>query len=157
MGSRARQPGGPNVGRRALAIGLAALGFAGASCSTEPLAPDRQAADGFTAERGVGLGPDPTPIESLRVAVETGEVNGAGTQNPVLVWFDNRSHRLSRQPTADFAPGERVVATLYSEDLPATLGELRRASILLTLHLTRAAIASSWYCQAASVEVLLEG
>lgn len=138
----------------AVVLACLALALAAASCSRD--AAERAAVSGdFAGERGAGLGPDDRVIDAIRVAVETGRANGAGTQNPVLVWFNNRGYRISRAPVEDFAPGTRAVVILHQEDLPHTLGELRRSSILLTLHLTRAAIASSWYCERATVEVKL--
>jgi hypothetical protein len=41
--------------------------------------------------------------------------------------------------------------------LPRTLGDLRNASIVLTLHLDRAEIGASWYCERSAIEVRLEG
>lgn len=111
----------------------------------------------LSRERGVDLGPDGARISAIRVAVATGTVNGAGTDNPVLIWFGDRSHELAEEPARAFTPGESVSATLIGGGVPETVGELRRSSILLTLHLGRAAIAASWYCDRVSIEVRLEG
>jgi hypothetical protein len=109
------------------------------------------------ALRGAKLGPDDAEIAEIRVSVETGTVNGAGSQNPVLIWLDNRPFRLSDAPERDFAPGKVVTATLMGGGVPRSLGELRRASILMTLHLDRAEIAASWYCSRVAIELRLEG
>lgn len=138
-----------------LLLGVA-LGFAaaGACDRRTPGALPFAAAAG---ERGAELGDDDAEIEEIRVTVETGTVNGAGTDKPVLVWFDNQPHKLSRNPSTAFLSGRTTSANLRGAGVPRTLGELRRASILLTLHLQRAEIAASWYCERAAVEVLLEG
>lgn len=111
----------------------------------------------LAGERAPDLGPDDTPVQELRVTVETGTVNGAGTENPIVVWFGERRYELSQAPTRDFEPGRRTVLTLAGSRVPRTLGALRRSSILLTLQLNRAQMAASWYCSYASIEVLLEG
>lgn len=108
-------------------------------------------------ERVPALGPDDALIDELRVTLRTGTLNGAGTQHAVQIWFDNRPQQLSRQPTVDFAPGHSVSASLLGRGVPRTLGELRRASIVLALRLDRAEISASWYCEHALVEVKLEG
>ena len=108
-------------------------------------------------ERGALLGPDDAPIAEIRVSLETGTANGAGSDNPVLIWIDNQRYRVSTEPRQAFAPGVTSVATLMGPGLPRTLGGLRNASIVLTLHLDRAEIGASWYCERAAIEVRLEG
>lgn len=103
------------------------------------------------------LGADNAVVGAIRITLRTGTVNGAGTDNPVLVWFDNQRQEISRAPVQDFAPGASVEAVLTGTGLPRTLGALRRSSIVLTLHLDRASIGASWYCDLARVEVRLEG
>lgn len=138
--------------------GVALLVALGGCPGGEVARPGRSGGPGDLAhERAPALGPDDALIDEIRVTVRTGTVNGAGTQDPVLVWFDNRPHELSRQPANDFAPGHTASASLLGRGVPRTLGELRRASIVLALHLDRAEIAASWYCERALVEVKLEG
>ena len=134
---------------------LAALRGCGAGTSLVAGAPG--IAGSPSRERGAELGPDDAEIAEIRVSVETGTANGAGSQNPVRIWLDNRPFELSDAPERDFAPGRAVTTTLMGAGLPRTLGELRRASIVLALQLGRAAIAASWYCARAAIEVRLEG
>jgi hypothetical protein len=108
-------------------------------------------------ERGADLGADDAVIDEIRVTLETGTVNGAGTDNQVLIWFDNREHRIARDPTTAFAPDSVATKILIGKDVPGTLGALRRASIVLTLRLARAEIAVSWFCRRALIEVKLRG
>lgn len=89
---------------------LRLVAVAAAACSG-PETGDARRRDGdafLSSERGAEPGPDDAGIGAVRVTVETGTVNGAGTHNPVYV--------------------------------PATLGELRRTGIVLTLGLGRAEI-----------------
>jgi hypothetical protein len=111
--------------------------------------------EGGGAARTPALGPDDARIEEIRIQLETGTANGAGTDKPVLVWIGNHRHKLSRNPARDFAPGTGVTATLRGGDLPRTLGALRRASIVLALDLGSSAIASSWNCASARIDVRL--
>lgn len=112
---------------------------------------------GFAPELGAQLGDDSSRIGGIRVAVTTGRVNGAGTDNAVIAWFDNVPFELSDDPASAFTPGSRTSSVLSGPGLPRTLGELRRASVVLSLHLNHAEIGASWYCESASVEVRLEG
>jgi hypothetical protein len=139
--------------------GVAALLVALGGCSGGEVAPPGRGAGpgGVAQERAPALGPDGTLIDEIRVTVRTGTVNGAGTQDAVKIWFDNRPQQLSRQPTRDFAAGATVSATLLGRGVPRTLGELRRASIVLALQLNRAEIGASWYCDRVSLEVKLAG
>lgn len=140
------------VGGSLLTFALLSLGERGVGdgVPSERVAPPSE-------ERRPALGPDEAEIGSIRVTVETGTVNGAGTDNPVVIWFDNQGHKLSDEPARAFVPGSRVSATLSGSGVPKTLGELRRTSIVITLQLNRAEIAASWYCERARIEVRLEG
>lgn len=111
----------------------------------------------FASDRAPELGSDETPIGSLRITVETGVRNGAGTDRPILAWLDNARSALTDAPETAFASGKTVSAVLRGPSVPRTLGDLRRASIVLALDLSRAAIDVSWYCERALVEVRLEG
>ena len=144
---------------RALARALVIAGVCAVGCSPQDQARpiDPWPATFLSDERAPELGADETPIGSLRVSVATGTVNGAGTDNPVLVWFDNQRHELGEDPAAAFARGQEASAVLRGPGLPRTLGELRRTSILLTLHINRAEIGASWFCDRVRVEVRLEG
>jgi len=151
---------GPGRARLLAAAALGAVFGATATLwavrSDEPAAPRSGAAAPVEA-RAPDLGPEDAAIGALRVTVDTGSVNGAGTDRPVLLWLDNRPHALSDAPRGDFAPGATATATLRGSGVPVTLGALRRASILLTVDLGRSAIATSWYCARAALEVRLEG
>lgn len=156
---------GTTEARRGL-VGAAVLGVlvgAGASllaqhgCSILRARDDAGRAGPTPRERGAMLGPDDAPIAEIRVSLETGTANGAGSDNPVLIWIDNQRYKISNEPMQAFAPGVTSVATLMGPGLPRTLGGLRNASIVLTLHLDRAEIGASWYCERAAIEVRLEG
>ncbi len=110
----------------------------------------------LSSERGAALGPDDTRIGGIRVVLETGVANGAGTTRPVLLWLNNRRFALGT-PEEALDPGERSTTVLGGAGLPRTLGELRRSSLVLALELGDAAIGASWYCARAAVEVRLEG
>ncbi len=134
-----------------------ALATAGLERDGEPAAPGPHVAL-LSAGRGAALGPDDAPIGGIRVTVETGVANGAGTHRPVLLWLDNAAHELGDGRAAEaFAPGARHTTTLSGPGLPRTLGALRQASLVLALSLGDAAIGASWYCERALVEVRLEG
>lgn len=121
---------------------------------------DRDGADTAGAvpidARGPELGDDANEIGGVRVTVETSGANGAGSTNPIVVWFDNRGSRLADDPLAAFAAGHETTAVLTSK-IPRTVGELRSASIVLTMALERGAISASWKCRRARVEVRLVG
>ena len=108
-------------------------------------------------ERAPELGPDHTRIGRIRLTVETGTANGAGTDRAVLVWLDRQRHALGSPHEGAFSPGATATAILTGPGLPRTLGELRRASIVLALDLGRASIGASWHCRRARIEVRLEG
>jgi hypothetical protein len=141
------------VRRLLLAIGLLALACGGDGAGPGG-SPD---GSGESFGRGAGLGPDGTRIEDVRVTLETGTLNGAGTDNNIALWFDNQRMRLTSTPGSAFAAGGTLTTTLAGEHVPRNLGELRRASIVLTMDLARASIASSWFCEDAKIEVRLEG
>jgi hypothetical protein len=109
------------------------------------------------SERGAELGPDDSRIAEIRVTLETGTANGAGSDNPALLWIDNRRYKVTAEAAHTLAPGTTSTATLMGPGLPRTLGDLRNASIVLTLHLDRAEIGASWYCERSAIEVRLEG
>ncbi len=112
----------------------------------------------LAAQRGAALGPDDARIGGIRVTLETGSVNGAGTHRPVLLWLDNEEHELGDgRPSEAFAAGARHTTILSGPGLPRTLGALRQSSLVLALSLGDAAIGASWYCERALVEVRLEG
>ena len=157
-------PGMPDARRRLVAAAvLGALVGASASllvqhgCGVLRLRGEGGSAGPPPRERGALLGADDAPIAEIRVSLETGTANGAGSDNPVLIWIDNQRYKVSRQPTQAFAPGVTIVETLMGPGLPRTLGALRNASIVLTLHLDRAEIGASWYCERVAIEVRLEG
>jgi len=138
-----------------VAATLAAVRTCGAGSAFAPGASAAAAAP--SRERGAELGPDDAEIAEILASVETGTANGAGSQNAVRIWIDHRPFELSDAPERDFAPGRAITTSLLGSGLPRTLGELRRASIVLTLKLDRAEIAASWYCARATIGVRLEG
>lgn len=138
---------------------LAALALT-LACSGEPATgggPPDASPPSFVGTRAPELGRDDTPLASIRVTLDTGTRNGAGTDNDVVLWIDNRRHGVSSQPAEDLAAGRSVSATFRGSSIPRTLGELRRASLVLTLQIERADIASSWYCERVLLEVRPEG
>ncbi len=144
------------IGTRLLVVATLAIGLACAERETADGLPARLAPS-VTSDRGADLGPDDASIGAVRVSVDTGIANGAGTDNPVLVWINNQRYEITDDPARAFEPGGTVAGMLLGPGLPRTLGELRRSSIVLALDLGRAEIAASWYCDRAAVEVRLEG
>ena len=119
--------------------------------------PEHVVKSAVSLDAGAALGPDAAAIGSIRVTVDTGVRNGAGTTNPILVWFENRPYSLADDPLQAFRPGQSISAVLTGSAIPRTLGALRRSSILLTMHLDRAQITASWFCDRALIEVRLQG
>jgi hypothetical protein len=76
--------------------------------------------------------------------------------DPHAPYLPHAEFEFGRPPTPRVNGSRRFLQRLRS-GLPASLGALRRASILLTVDLGRAAAATSWYCERARVEVRLEG
>ena len=139
----------------ALAVAVAIGCEGGPGGGPEPADCDALVSGGRSAASE--LGAPEREIGSIRVTVETGRRNGAGTDNAILVWFDNRRARISPPAERALAPGESESIVLSGDVIPQTLGALTNASILLTLDLGRAEIAASWYCAQALVEVRFAG